>query len=87
MILNTLTIILGFFQLTILTFWLIDWQPLYSRYGLWAWALGILLNGLLPFLYRNKHSRFRKLAFLSASCSLALALLTLLIDYTVNSMP
>jgi hypothetical protein len=73
----------------ILVFWLAAWEKLFTTFGLIIWGAAALLGAVLFFLWKRKDKidNSDRLLALSTSMLLALALLSVLIDITVSSMP
>lgn len=90
-IIMSITSILFITQLSILYFWIVDWQRVVTQTGLIIWASSILVGILLYLMYRKSNRRFlsitRRIVFVCTSATILLAMLTLLIKITVSSMP
>ncbi|SNZ02402.1 hypothetical protein SAMN05421503_0100 [Terribacillus aidingensis] len=76
-------------HLVILVFWLAAWEKLFNTPGLIIWGAAALLGAGLFFLWerRDKMDISGRLLALSTSMLIALAVLSVLIEITVSSMP
>ncbi|MFD0769487.1 hypothetical protein ACFQZ1_11690 [Bacillus sp. CGMCC 1.60114] len=90
-IITAITSVLLITQLSILYFWIVDWQKIVTQTGLIIWGSSILVGILLYLLYRKSKEKVlsitRKVIFVCTSVTILLAVLSLLIEITVSSMP
>jgi hypothetical protein len=78
-------------QLSILYVWIVDWKKVMTQTGLIIWGSSILVGVLLYLIYRKSNEKVlsinRKVIFICTSVTILLAVLSLLIEATVSSMP
>lgn len=92
-LLFTSTILLVVVQFTILYFWIINWEGLYSTFGLLIWGISIIFGILIYVLYtslKNKKGIYivlKRVQLISTSITILLVIITLIIDFAVKSMP
>ncbi|WP_028401297.1 hypothetical protein [Ectobacillus panaciterrae] len=88
---TSITSVLLITQLSILYFWIVDWQKVVTQTGLIIWGSSILVGILLYLIYRKSNEKVlsinRKVVFVCTSATILLAVLSLLIEVTVSSMP
>ncbi|MCI0768226.1 MULTISPECIES: hypothetical protein [Bacillus] len=88
---TSITSVLLIIQLGILYFWIVDWQKIVTQTGLIIWGSSILVGIWLYLIHRKSNEKIlsinRKVIFVSTSMTVLLAILSLLIESIVRSMP
>ncbi|KYG27337.1 hypothetical protein [Priestia endophytica] len=88
--LKPISILLFIIHFFILYLWLFEWEKLYTAPWLWGWGISTLVGGVIYFTYYKKstdHMVYKKLLLSSTFTMVAIAVLSFLVDSTVDSMP
>lgn len=89
----TSTILLIVVQLTILYFWVINWEGLYSPFGLIIWGVSIIFGIVIYIVYNSLNIKkmvyvvLGRIQLISTLITVFLVIITLIIDFAVKSMP
>ncbi|WP_051748223.1 hypothetical protein [Terribacillus saccharophilus] len=78
-------------HLSILAFWLAAWEQLFTKTGFIIWGGSAILGVLFFILWRRQHEKILDksdwILGISTVFIIVLALVSVLIEYTVSSMP
>lgn len=92
-ILPSITLLLVICHITILYFWVFDWEKIVDNYGLTIWIGSTFLGILIYLTYRTLKSKTKifivakKAILLSTSMVIILGLIAIIIEVITSSMP